>query len=175
MADYKKLYEEEKSKSRIWMIVSIVSILIGLILLIIVGYLAMTRHPMPKCNCFISETDLENVSAATDTLKNFKHKVKGLAHINSDCNPLDVTSSCLKPQEVPQEGLFARKGLEPRPRQGLQKAALVPKPRQSLQKAAPKTGLRKASSIPKSREILKTPSSFPRSKTREPLRGLRGI
>lgn len=94
MTDYKKLYEEEKSKSHIWMIVSIVSILIGVVLLIIVGYLAMTRHPIPKCDCYISQKDLDGVGIASATLNNFKHKISTLSHFETDCNPLAVTPVC---------------------------------------------------------------------------------
>ena len=93
--DFEREDEEETKarRSRIWMIVSVIAILIGIVLLGLVLFFALRRRP--HCpECIIAGTDIKAVDSASSLLQRFKQKVQELGTKHSSCNPLDVSGTC---------------------------------------------------------------------------------
>jgi hypothetical protein len=97
---YQEKYQEEQSRSNTWMIIAIIAILIGLVLLTVVGYLVWTRNEKPKCDCIISQQDIQNVQGAAEMLKMFKGKLSTLGTLQTDCSPLAIKSACAAANEA---------------------------------------------------------------------------
>lgn len=87
--------EEEKKKAKIWMIISVIAILIGVTLLVIVVIMLVNRSKPKQCpTCIISPANLESVDKAAKLLEGFKDTIKSLARRKSSCNPLSVEGTC---------------------------------------------------------------------------------
>ena len=87
--------EEEKKKTKIWMIISIIAILIGITLLVVVIILLVSRSEVKPCPpCVISRAKMAKVGKSIEVLSEFQAEVKSLASLPTSCNSSKMTGTC---------------------------------------------------------------------------------
>ncbi len=87
--------EEEKKKAKIWMIISVIAILIGITLLVIIVIMLVSRSKPKHCPaCIVSQATLAHVDRASEYLGRFSNTLTELGGKSSSCKPMTVSGAC---------------------------------------------------------------------------------
>ena len=94
-SDIQKELDAEKRKARVWMIIAIVAMVIGVAMIVVAVIIAIQKKSCPQCEsaielCAVSRDELKRLGAAKSVIKAYDDKLKELVNQGAGLRELEI-------------------------------------------------------------------------------------